>query len=176
MSTSRTSRWLWGSVAVIALDQITKYAVENYTPKEFSREIIPGLLNLVHRHNPGVAFGILADSESALLTAGLLLFSVAAISVLAWLLVTNRAGGLQGRAGLALILGGAAGNALDRLIHGSVIDFVDFHLAGRHWPAFNVADSAIVIGAGLVILDLLRERTHSSPSDGAQSHPGAAEA
>jgi signal peptidase II len=176
MSAARPVRWLWGSVAVVALDQATKYAVEHSTPDEFSREIIPGLLNLVHRHNPGVAFGILADSQSPLLTAGLLLFSVAAISVLAWLLVTNRAGGVQGRAGLAMILGGAAGNALDRLVHGSVIDFVDFHLVGRHWPAFNVADSAIVIGAGLVILDLLRERSHSSPSGGAESHPGAAEA
>jgi signal peptidase II len=157
MAAAASPRWLWGSAGVVLADQATKFLVEEYTPKEYAREVIPGLLNLVHRHNPGVAFGILADSESPLLRAVLLLFSVAAISVLAWLLATDRVGGAPGRAGLALILGGAAGNAIDRVVHGSVIDFVDFHLAGRHWPAFNVADSAIVIGAGLVILELLRE-------------------
>jgi len=161
-------RWLWLPLAVIGADQATKYAVEKLTPEEFSRAIIPGLLNLVHRHNPGVAFGLLADVESPLLRVVLLIFAVGAIGVLSWLLLTGRAVGLRSRAGLALILGGAAGNALDRLIHGSVIDFVDFHVAGNHWPAFNVADSAIVVGAGLVILDLLTERPdprHSAPPE-----------
>ena len=175
MATGQKFRWLRGSVAIVLADQATKLAVENYTPEEYSRAIIPGFLHLVHRHNPGVAFGILADAESVWLRALLLLFSVAAIGVLSWLLVTNRAGGARGRAGLALILGGAAGNAMDRLHHGSVIDFVDFHLAGRHWPAFNVADSAIVIGAGLVILELLLERAHSNPPGSTESPSGAAE-
>jgi signal peptidase II len=169
-------RWLWGSVAVVVADQITKYAVNTFTPEEYSRAVIPGLLNLVHRRNPGVAFGILADSESELLRAGLLLFSIGAISVLAWLLATNRAGASRGRAGLALILGGAAGNAIDRVLHGSVIDFIDFHVAGRHWPAFNIADSAIVIGAGLVVLELLREHSHSGSPGSPASPSGTAEA
>lgn len=160
MPGARHFRWLWVPVAVIAADQATKFAVEHLTPEEHVRAIIPGLLNLVHRHNPGVAFGILADAESPLLRAALLLFSTAAVGVLAWLLVTDRAGEARSRAGLALILGGAAGNAIDRLIHGSVIDFVDFHWGARHWPAFNVADSCIVIGAGLVILELLFEKSH----------------
>jgi signal peptidase II len=175
MSGQTKSRWWWGSVAIIVADQITKHAVNELTPEEYSRVIIPGLLNLVHRRNPGVAFGIMADSESAWLRAGLLLFAVGAISVLAWLLATNRAGAARGRAGLALILGGAAGNAIDRLLHGSVIDFIDFHIAGRHWPAFNIADSAIVIGAGLVVLELLREHRHGS-SGSAASPSGEAEA
>jgi len=151
-------RWLWVTLAVVVADQLAKYAVEKYTPEESSRTIIPGLVNLVHRHNPGVAFGILADAGSPLLTAALLLFSASAITVLAWLLLTNRAGGTRARVGLALILGGAAGNAIDRLLHGSVIDFADFHWTSHHWPAFNVADSAIVIGAGMVILEMLAER------------------
>lgn len=158
MASSGNLRWVWVPLGVVAGDQLTKYAVEKYTPEEFSRAVIPGLVNLVHRHNPGVAFGILADAGSRLLTAALLVFSAGAIAVLAWLLLTNRAGGNRGRVGLAMILGGAAGNAIDRLLHGSVIDFADFHWAGHHWPAFNVADSAIVIGAGLVVLELLAER------------------
>jgi len=151
-------RWLWVTLAVVVADQLAKYVVEKYTPEEFSRALIPGVVNLVHRHNPGVAFGILAEVGSPVLTAALLLFSAGAIVVLAWLLLTNRAGGTRGHVGLAMILGGAAGNAIDRLLHGSVIDFADFHWASHHWPAFNVADSAIVIGAGLVILEMLAER------------------
>lgn len=165
MAGERHLRWLWVPFGVIAFDQITKHAVHTLAPDEYSRAIIPGLLNLVHRHNPGVAFGLLADSESPVLRGVLLLFAATAILVLGWLLATDRAGGVRGRGGLALILGGAAGNAIDRVIHGSVIDFVDFHVAGRHWPAFNVADSAIVVGAGLVILELLMEKSHSESAE-----------
>jgi signal peptidase II len=85
----------------------------------------------------------------------LILFSVAVIGFLAWLLVTGRAGGRLGEFGIALILGGALGNVLDRVARRSVIDFIDFHVGGHHWYTFNVADSAIVVGAGLVILELL---------------------
>lgn len=168
MRSSPQFRWLWVPVGVIVADQATKYAVETLTPEEHLRVVLPGLLNLVHRHNPGVAFGLLAGTELPLLRAALLVFAAAAISVLAWLLVTGRADGAGSRAGLALILGGAAGNAIDRLLHGSVIDFVDLHLAGKHWPAFNVADSAIVVGAGLVILELLREKPSAGRPEASQ--------
>lgn len=160
MAEARQFRWLWIPATVIVSDQVTKLAVHHLTPEEHARTIIPGLLNLVHRHNPGVAFGLLAEAESPLLRVVLLIFATAAIGALAWLLVTDRAGEGRSRIGLALILGGATGNAVDRLLHGGVVDFVDVHLAGRHWPAFNVADSCIVIGAGLVILDLLFEKPH----------------
>jgi signal peptidase II len=83
------------------------------------------------------------------------------MAMLVWLLATDRAGGRRARAGLALILGGAAGNLIDRLLHGSVIDFLDFYVGSYHYPAFNVADSCIVIGAGLVILELLFEKEKS---------------
>jgi signal peptidase II len=152
--------WPWLAAGVIVADQATKFAIEHGTREEYMRVLIPGLLNLVHRHNPGVAFGLLADSDSSWLKAGLVVFSLAVMVMLAWLLVTGRAGGARSRAGLSMILGGAAGNVVDRLIHGSVIDFVNLHVGQYHWPAFNVADSAIVVGAGLVILELLTERHH----------------
>ena len=165
-------RWAWIPVAIIAADQATKLAVHHLTPEEYLRPVIPGLLNLVHRHNPGVAFGLLADAESPLLRVVLLLFAVAAVSTLTWLLATDRAGEARSRAGLAMILGGAAGNALDRILHHGVVDFIDFHIGARHWPAFNVADSCIVIGAGLVILELLFEKQRpeeNSPERSAQA-------
>jgi signal peptidase II len=81
---------------------------------------------------------------------------------LVWLLATGRAGGRLGQTGMALILGGAAGNVLDRLLRRSVTDFIDFHLQGHHWYTFNAADSAIVVGAGLVLIELFRDWRHPS--------------
>lgn len=152
--------WPWVSAGVIAADQATKYVVEHSTPEEHVRAIIPGFFNLVHRHNPGVAFGLLADSGSRWTTPLLILFSGGVMGLLIWLLQSGHAGGARSRAGLGLILGGAAGNVLDRLIHGSVIDFVELYVKQYHWPAFNVADSCIVIGAGLVIWELLTDHRH----------------
>jgi len=148
------------AAAVLGADQASKYAVENFTAIGSSRVLIPGVLNLVHTSNPGVAFGLLADSRTPGLAQLLILFSMSVIALLVWLLVTGRAGGRLGECGLALILGGASGNVLDRVMVHSVTDFVDFHLGGYHWYTFNLADSAIVVGAGLVILQLLRDARH----------------
>jgi signal peptidase II len=102
----------------------------------------------------------LADSESAWLAPLLIAFSVGVIALLVWLLVTGRAGGWLGQVGLALILGGALGNVLDRVLRRSVTDFIDFHIGRYHWYTFNLADSAIVIGAALVVLELFRDWNH----------------
>lgn len=152
------AHWIWISAGVFAADVLTKYAVERFTALGSSRTVIPGFFNLVHTRNPGIAFGLLADRESALQTALLVLFALAAMGLLAWLLAAGRAGGRWAELGLALVLGGAAGNVYDRLRHGGVVDFLDFHLGGYHYPAFNLADSAILIGAALVIFQLLRHR------------------
>jgi signal peptidase II len=124
--------------------------------------LIPGVLNLVHSSNPGVAFGLLADSQMPWRAPLLIVFSVAVIGLITWLLVTDRAGGRLGQWGMALILGGAAGNVLDRIVRHSVTDFIDFYVGSHHWYTFNVADSAIVIGAALVLLELLRDWRHPS--------------
>jgi signal peptidase II len=143
--------------AVLAADQASKYAVERFTATGSSRVLIPGLVNLIHTSNPGVAFGLLADSPIRWLAPVLILFSVSVIVLLGWMLATGRGGGWLGQCGLALILGGAAGNVLDRIMRRSVTDFIDFYVGSYHWYTFNLADSAIVIGAAFVVLELLRD-------------------
>ena len=150
------------ALGALAADQLSKHAVERYTAPGSLRVLVPGLLNLVHTTNPGVAFGLFADSENPWRGPLLIVFSVAVIGMLVWLLATGRAGGRAGECGIALILGGAVGNVLDRFLHHSVTDFVDFHIGAHHWYTFNVADSAIVIGAALVVLELFRDARHPS--------------
>src|SRR5208282_1076295 len=162
-----SSRNGWYSLAFIALgalvaDQVSKYVVEKSITIGARHEIIPGLVNLVRTSNPGVAFGLGADSTAPWMGPVLILFSVAVVLLLEWLLATNRAGGALGQWGLALILGGAAGNVLDRVLRRSVTDFIDFHVGEHHWYTFNLADSAIVLGAALVVLELFRDWRHPS--------------
>ena len=159
------SRWLWLSFGVLAADRATKFVIERYTSVYFRFPILSDIVVLVHNQNSGIAFGVFSDSNSKWLAPLLLVSSALVMVLLAWLLMTGRAGGRLAQAGLALILGGAAGNALDRLIHGGVTDFVEVRLGAFSWPAFNVADSAISIGAALVLIELLfgaRRRSDST--------------
>jgi len=158
------ARWLWLSLAVLAADRATKFAIERYTSPYFRFSLVSDIVMLVHNQNPGIAFGVFSNSTSPWLAPLLLIISALVIVVLGWLLVSGRAGGRLAQAGLALILGGAAGNALDRLIHGGVTDFVEIRLGTFSWPAFNVADSAISIGAALVVADLVFGGQHRSDS------------
>jgi signal peptidase II len=155
MSGGAGARWLWLSLGVLAADRTTKFVIERYTTLFFRRPIISDIVVLVHNQNPGIAFGVFSESTSRWLAPLLLLSSALVMALLVWLLVTGRAGGWLAQSGLALILGGAAGNALDRLIHGGVTDFLEVRLGSYVWPAFNVADSAISIGAALVLIELL---------------------
>lgn len=154
MSGTRGARWLWLSLAVVVTDRATKFAIERYTNPFFRRPIISDVVVLVHNQNPGIAFGVFSDSSSPWLAPILVLSSIAVMILLAWMLVKGRAGGTLAHGGLALILGGAAGNAIDRLIHGGVTDFLEVRLGTFRWPAFNAADSAITIGAVLVLFEL----------------------
>ena len=158
------ARWLWLSLAVLAADRATKFAIERYTSPYFRFSVVSDIVMLVHNQNPGIAFGVFSNSTSPWLAPLLLITSALVIVVLGWLLVSGRAGGRLAQAGLALILGGAAGNALDRLIHGGVTDFVEIRLGTFSWPAFNVADSAISIGAALVVAELVFGGQHRSDS------------
>jgi signal peptidase II len=161
---SSASRPVWPllllATAVLAADQSSKYAVEKLASPGSMRELIPGCLNLVRTSNPGVAFGLLSESQSPWRAPLLIFFSVAVIGLILWLLATSRTGGWLGQCGTTLILGGAAGNVIDRIVRHSVVDFIDFHVGDYHWYTFNLADSAIVIGAALVILELLRDLRH----------------
>jgi signal peptidase II len=147
-------RYLWITLAVVVLDRATKAWFESQTPVGWRHELISNFVYLVHSRNPGIAFGVLSDSASVWTRIVLIGGSVAVIAVLAWLLVSLRGGSLT-LAGIAFLLGGAAGNLTDRIAHGAVTDFFEVLLGSYAWPAFNVADSAITIGAILIILDLI---------------------
>ncbi len=159
----RARSWFAVSAAIVLADQITKWLVLlNFQPGE--RVEITGFLNLVLVFNKGAAFSFLADAPGWQIPL-LVVFALGAAIFVSVLLVRS-----PGRtlfcAGLALILGGAVGNVIDRLRFGHVVDFLDLHAAGWHWPAFNVADSAITVGAVLLILDGFRhpERRAGAPS------------
>lgn len=155
-------RWLWLALAVLAADQITKRIIAGALEPGAYATIIPGCFNLVHTDNRGVAFGILADTHSSWVVWLLILFSLGVMVLLGWLLLANRIPGVSGRVGAALILGGAAGNVLDRVMRHSVVDFLDFYIRSYHWPAFNLADSAIVVGGALIVLSLLGEHRETA--------------
>ncbi len=160
------------AASVISLDQTTKWLVHQGMDLHQSTQVIPGLLNLTHVRNTGAAFGLLATPSPGLRTATLAAFSAIAIGVILWVWVRNRPAPGLFISSLALILGGAVGNLIDRIRLGEVIDFVDVHWRSYHWPAFNVADSAITIGVGLLIVHLLFHKASSSPegSRGAGTH------
>jgi len=150
--------WVILSLSVLVADRLTKTLIERMTVSGWRRPVIPGLFDLVHTRNPGIAFGLLADTRLPWMRLALIGLSVIAAGAMAWLLLAGRAGGQRSRAGIALILGGAAGNLLDRLLDGGVVDFILIYYRSFEWPAFNVADSAIVIGACLVLMELLVAR------------------
>ena len=148
--------WLGIALAVIALDQLTKSMVLSAFRLHDSHTVTP-FFNLVRVHNTGAAFSFLAGATGWQRWFFVVLGAVAAVFIV-WMLRRHGGQRMFGWA-LALILGGALGNVIDRLLHGYVVDFVQIHWQGWYFPSFNVADSAITIGAGLLILDeLLRVR------------------
>jgi len=147
----RTWRWFALSAALVVADQLTKWAVMGYFANRSPREEITSFFNLVLVYNKGAAFSMLADAPGWQ-TPVLVIFALVASAVVGTLIVRNPHKGLL-CLGLALILGGALGNLIDRLRFGQVVDFLDFHAMGWHWPAFNVADSAITVGAVVLILE-----------------------
>ena len=140
---------------IIILDQIAKALILKGMPLYDSVPVIPGFFNITHVHNPGGAFGVFAGG-SILLRKVLFLFisSLAAILVLYLYIKTPKDYPFLAL-GFALIFGGAVGNLIDRIRFGTVVDFLDFHVSGLHWPAFNVADSAITVGVSIFIIHLL---------------------
>ena len=149
-------RWLWLSGLVLALDQATKLAAMHLVLAREVHNVLPGL-NLTLIYNPGAAFSFLGDASGWQRWA-LSFIGVAVSVVLVALLRAARRCPKGLAAGYALVLGGALGNVVDRLYLGVVVDFIDIYYGRFHWPAFNVADSAICIGALLLALYALRDR------------------
>ena len=143
------------SGVLILLDQVTKAMVGLYLQPYHSISVIPGFFNLTLIHNPGGAFGFLADADPIIRKIVFLFVSFLAVALIFWYyLKTPESYPLLATA-FAMIFGGAIGNLIDRIRTGKVVDFLDFYLGNLHWPAFNIADSAITIGIGIFILHLL---------------------
>ena len=144
------------SLSVLAVDRWTKHLVETRLSFYDTIHVIPHFFDIVRSQNPGVAFGLFSQSNSSWRPVILIGFSVLAILVLAVLLTRIRRWDRPTGLGVALIFGGALGNVYDRLHAGTVTDFLDFYVGSIHWYTFNLADTAICIGAGLLILSMLR--------------------
>jgi signal peptidase II len=154
---SRLWPWLLIAAAVVGLDQLSKYLILQRFTAEGQGVTITSFFNLMRHHNPGAAFSFLAGESGwqRWLFVGI---AFGATGFILWML-KNHSGQKMFAWALALILGGAVGNVIDRLLHGYVVDFIQLHAAGREFPTFNIADSAITLGAVLLILDeLLRVR------------------
>lgn len=153
------------SAVVIVADRLTKTLVSKNIPLGEGLTVIPHFLRITHWLNEGAAFSLFADSASPnAVRWGLITFSV--LAAVAVLIALIRLGGriTLATVALALVLGGALGNVHDRIAYGSVVDFIEVNIFGYHWPDFNVADSSIVVGACLLLLDSLLSRK-SEPSE-----------
>mgnify|MGYP001384188011 CR=1 FL=1 len=153
---NRVSRWVYIAIALVVFggDQATKALVESSIPLHDVVPVIPHFFNLTRTQNPGAAFGLFSDAPSPLKTGLLILVSV--VLLVSIIGVVWRSRKIQWEAGVALslILGGALSNLLDRLRYGHVTDFLDFYMKNYHWFTFNLADSAIVVGAGFLVIHM----------------------
>ena len=148
----RQYRWFIGIALIgILLDQLTKELILANMSLHQSIELLENFVHITSVRNPGAAFGILADNS--LRIPFFILVSVVASLGILWYLRREQGGNLRLQIGLSLIFSGAVGNLIDRIRFGEVIDFIDVHWYQYHWPAFNVADSAICIGVGLLLVD-----------------------
>jgi signal peptidase II len=139
---------------VVLLDRMSKWLVAQKITLHDSIDVVPGFFRLTHVQNQGAAFGLFSESPSEWKVAMLILFSVAALAVVSALLWKNGNAMNATAIALSLVFGGALGNLWDRVSSGRVIDFLDIYLGSHHWPAFNVADSAIVVGALLLLSEI----------------------
>ena len=155
-------KWLWLSALVVALDQATKYIATSAMELYESIEVLP-FFNLTLVHNFGAAFSFLSEAGGWQRWFFSTLAFVVSVVIIAWL-PRLRDAHFHLPLALSLVLGGTLGNLVDRMVLGYVVDFLDFHAGGRHWPAFNVADTAITLGAFFLVLDTLRKQPEEKSS------------
>jgi signal peptidase II len=141
---------------IILLDQMTKYLVLQFLPLFSTIQVIPGFFNLVHVRNTGAAFSFLAGEPSAWRQGLFIGLTLLVVAMLLFAYGKVRSSDTWSRTAYVLIVAGALGNLTDRLRLGEVVDFLDFYVGAYHWPAFNVADSAITVGALMLVVSLLR--------------------
>jgi signal peptidase II len=146
---------IWIALVIVVLDQVTKAIVRSQFELYEGVPVVPGFFNLTRVHNTGAAFGMLNSMDFPFKTAALAVIAAAALTGLAFFASTLPAVQWLSRVGIALIIGGAAGNLIDRISLGYVTDFVDLYWQGWHFWAFNVADAAITVGVALMVLEML---------------------
>lgn len=149
------SLFLLISLAVFALDQITKLLINRVVPLHESIPVIKGLFNIVHVRNRGMVFGIMNKPEAGFAFYILVVATIIAVILLFYWFIRLKEDEWHLRFGLSLILGGALGNLLDRLRMGEVIDFMDFFISSYHWPAFNIADASLTAGTIWIAINLV---------------------
>lgn len=153
-------RWLSLTLLVVLLDRASKAWIESRPASWFPHVVIPDYFSLILSRNPGIAFSFFSSSSGMGTRIFLIVGSLLVIAFIAWLLVAGQGASRINAAGLALLLGGAAGNLTDRILHGAVTDFLQVWLRFLHfslfnpWPTFNLADAAVTIGAIFLILDV----------------------
>jgi signal peptidase II len=147
---------------VFALDRLTKWIVEQRMGFFDTHKVIPGFFDIIRSENRGVAFGIFNDSTSEWRTTLLVIAALAAVGLVSGMLWKARTMDRYSVWGFSLILGGAAGNLFDRVVRGHVTDFLLLYVGSFQWPTFNVADSAIVVGSGLLLVDVLRSKRQAT--------------
>lgn len=165
MNSSLLRNFLLASLTgvVIVADQVTKLYIMRTMRLHESISIIPNLFSLTYIRNPGAAFGLLAGSSNTFRMVFFGLTSIFALGLLGTILLRMPERDWMGRLSVAGILGGAIGNLIDRLRYGEVIDFLDFYLDSYHWPAFNIADSAITVGVTFLIIHFMFEKKEDPP-------------
>lgn len=162
--TRKNILFLTVAVLVVVLDQLSKAWILATLRLHEGFPLIDGFFNIIHVRNPGAAFGFLAGAPPMFRYAFFIAVTVAAILLILHYLRTSRIDSPFLAASLALILAGAVGNLIDRIRFGEVVDFLDVYIGSHHWPAFNVADSSISVGAACLILILLKKR--NEPAEG----------
>jgi signal peptidase II len=151
-------------LALVFVDQASKWLVEKHLPLYSSRTVIPGFFNLTHIHNKGAIFGFFSQSGRPAVFLTLIATSFLALALVIYYFFKTSASDLPLKLALSLIMAGALGNQVGRVGRGYVIDFLDFHIKSRHWPFFNIADSCITIGAVFLLILLFVRKPACSPS------------
>jgi signal peptidase II len=152
------------ALIVLLLDRWSKHLVSVHIPLYAHIQIVPGFFRLTHTENTGAAFSLFADSPAHWKTGMLIAFSLVALVIVFALLWTNGRALTPSGIGLSLILGGALGNLWDRMASGRVVDFLLLYVRQYQWPVFNLADSAIVVGAGLLVIEILLTKGPTDPA------------
>jgi signal peptidase II len=153
-------------LGILLSDQVTKFMVVQKFPLYQRVEVIQGFFNLTHVRNTGGAFGIFGGEKGGIGSILFVVVSLIAVGAIVFFFIKIKEHEKTLALSFSLILSGAIGNLIDRLRYGEVVDFLDFHLSTYHWPAFNIADSAICIGIGLMALEVLirdRKKLRKSP-------------